>query len=238
MSPQNKVSKRVFPEGLLGKKIGMTRVFDENGLSIPVTVVQVGPCVVLSVKSQEQDGYSAVQVGFEKREASKLNKAELGHFNKSNCGAFSHVKELRCDVKSLGWDVAGKELKVSEVFNPGELVDVSGTSMGRGFAGVVKRHKVGGQPSTRGTHEYRRHIGAIGCRKWPGRVAPGKRMPGHMGSETVTVQNLKVISVDPEENLLLIRGGVPGTDGGLLVIRKAVKNYKFKGAGKEVSKAA
>lgn len=233
MSTQLKASKRVFPEGLIGRKVGMTSIFDGNGVRIPVTVVQVGPCVVLGVKNQSKDGYSAVQVGFKPKDSRKLNKADLGHFNKCNAGAFEYVKELRCDVEKLGWNEAGKELKVSEVFAAGELVDVSGTSIGRGFAGVFKRHHAGGMPSTRGTHEYRRHIGSVGCRKWPGRIHPGKRMPGHMGAERVTIQNLEVVSIDAEDNLLLIKGGIPGADGGIVEVRKAVKGYRTpKGLGK------
>jgi len=226
MRTQISQSKRVFPEGLLGKKLGMTRVFSETGESIPVTVIQVGPCYVVSVKQVEKDGYSAVQFGFEPKKQQSLSKSSQGHFAKAGRGCFAHLKEMRCNVGALGWEDPGKEITVSEVFKEGELVDVSGSSIGRGFAGVVKRYKVGGQPSTRGTHEVRRHIGAIGCRKWPGRVHPGKRMPGHMGNEQVTVQNLQVVGVKPEENLLLVRGGVPGAEGGLLIIRKAVKTYK------------
>ena len=230
MRTQISQSKRVFPEGLLGKKLGMTRVFSESGESIPVTVIQVGPCYVVAVKKVEKDGYSAVQFGFEPKKPQSLTKSQQGHFAKAGRGCFTHLQEMRCNVGELGWEDPGKEVTVSEVFKEGELVDVSGNTIGRGFAGVVKRFKVGGQPATRGTHEYRRHIGAIGCRKWPGRVHPGKRMPGHMGNEQVTVQNLQIVGVKPEDNLLLVRGGVPGAEGGLLVIRKAVKTYGTKGA--------
>jgi large subunit ribosomal protein L3 len=218
-------SERTYPEGLLGKKIGMTQVFTAEGECVPVTVVQAGPCYVLDVRKTEKNGYSAVQLGFEPRKMQRVNKAETGHFARSGQGAFSHVKEVRCDVEKLGWTDLGKELKVGDVFKDGESVDVSGVSIGRGFQGVVRRHHIKGQPSTRGTHEYRRHVGAIGCRKFPGRVHPGKRMPGRMGGENVTVENIEVVSVNVEENTILLRGGVPGPRGGLVVIRKAKRNY-------------
>ncbi|MGI6524942.1 MAG: 50S ribosomal protein L3 [Bdellovibrionota bacterium] len=223
-------SKRLYPEGLLGKKLGMTHVTDDEGKCIPVTVVEVGPCYVLAVRSQESNGYSAVQLGFGSKKQQRVNKAAMGHFAKAGRGAFYHVNEIRCDVEKLGWKDLGQEIRVAEVFNEGELVDITGTSIGRGFAGVVKRHGMKGQPATRGTHEYRRHSGAVGCRKDPGRVIPGHPMAGQKGNETVTVQNLKVIAVRPEENLILVRGGIPGSKGGLVTVRKAVKGYGVKAA--------
>lgn len=218
-------TQKVFPEGLLGRKVGMTQVFGPQGEAVPVTVIEVGPCYVLGVKDEAKDGYSAVQFGFGPKKPQRINKALTGHFAKAGRGGFYHIREVRCDVASLGWNSLGHEVKVADVFKDGELVDVSGTSIGRGFAGVVKRFKVGGQPATRGTHEYRRHIGAIGNRKFPGRVKKNQRMPGHMGNEAVTVQNLEVVAVRPEENVLLVKGGVPGANGGLLVIKKARKGY-------------
>jgi large subunit ribosomal protein L3 len=152
--------------------------------------------------------------------------SELGQFKKAGQGAFYHVKEVRCDVQSLGWNEVGKEVTVSDVFKDGETVDVSGVSIGRGFQGVVRRHGMKGQPMTRGTHEVRRHVGSIGCRKFPGRVFKGQRMPGRMGGENVTVQNLEVVGVRAEENILLIKGGIPGARGSLVVIRKAAKGGK------------
>lgn len=218
-------TQKIYPEGLLGKKLGMTQVFAEDGRAIPVTAIQVGPCYILDVKSTERDGYQSVQFGFEPKKAQRVNKPLAGHFARAAKGAFSHVREVRCDVTKLGWNNLGQEVKVEEVFKDGELVDVSGVSIGRGFAGVVKRHGAKGQPSTRGTHEVRRHIGSIGMRKHPGRVHKNKRMPGHMGDENVTIQNLQVIGVRAEDNVLLVLGGVPGAKGGLLVIRKAMKTY-------------
>jgi large subunit ribosomal protein L3 len=212
-----------YPEGLLGKKLGMTQVFTAEGQSIPVTIIQAGPCYVLDVRGQEEHGYNAVQFGFEPKKSQRCNKAELGQFKKAGQGAFYHVKEVRCDAPSLGWNEVGKEVTVSDVFKDGEIVDVSGVSIGRGFQGVVRRHGMKGQPMTRGTHEVRRHVGAIGCRKFPGRVFKGQRMPGRMGGDSVTVQNLQVVGVKPEENILLVKGGIPGARGSFVVIRKAVK---------------
>jgi len=219
-------AQKQYREGLFGTKLGMTQVFAEDGECIPVTVVRLGPCYVLGVKDSENDGYEAVQLGFEPRKAQKSNKPELGNFQKAGKGTFQYVNEVRCQVSALGWTELGKELKVQDIFKDGELVDVTGVSIGRGFSGVVRRYKVKGQPATRGTHEYRRHIGAIGCRKFPGRVFKNKRMPGQHGNEKVTVQNLKVMSVDAKENLLLVRGAIPGAKGGLVLVKKALKNYE------------
>lgn len=219
-----------YPEGLLGRKVGMTQVFTPEGECVPVTVIQTGPCYVLEVKSVDKHGYSAVQLGFEPKKAQRVTKALTGHFAKAGQGAFSCVKEIRCDVEALGWGTPGKELRASDVFVDGDIVDVSGISIGKGFAGVVKRFHVKGQPATRGTHEYRRHIGAIGCRKFPGRVFKNKSMPGRMGGENVTVQNLQVVAVRPEENLVFVRGGIPGFEGGVVVIKKARKASRKKAA--------
>lgn len=221
-------TEKIYPEGLLGRKLGMSQVFTAEGECVPVTVIEAGPCFVLGLRLQDKDGYSGVQLGFEPKKAQRVTKAQQGHFNKAGQGAFYHVKEMRCDNAALGWTTLGQQLKVSDVFADGDTVDISGTSIGRGFQGVVKRYHAKGQPSTRGTHEYRRHIGAIGCRKFPGRVFKNKSMPGHMGNENVTIQNLTVVGVRPEENVLLVKGGVPGAKGGLLVIRKAMKSYKPK----------
>ncbi len=223
-------TEKLYPEGLLGKKLGMTQIFTKDGECVPVTAIEVGPCYILDVKKNDVDGYSAVQLGFEPKKQQRVNKAQAGHFARGGKGAFYHVKEVRCDAGKLGWTTLGQELKVGDVFADGELVDVSGVSIGRGFQGVVRRYKVKGQPATRGTHEYRRHIGAVGCRKYPGRIFPGKRMPGQMGNENRTIQNLKVVGVRPEDNVILVRGGVPGYEGALVVVRKAMKKYGKKAA--------
>ena len=231
------MSKRLYPEGLLGKKLGMTHVIDEEGKCVPVTLVQVGPCYVLGVRSAEENGYSAVQLGFEPKKMQRVSKPEMGTFSAAGRGAFYHVNEIRCDAEGLGWNNLGKELRVGDVFKDGEFVDVTGTSIGRGFSGVVRRFHMKGQPATRGTHEYERHVGSIGCRKSPAKIHKNKRMPGHMGNERVTVQNLKVIAVRPEDNVLLVRGGIPGSKGGLVTVRKAMKRQAVNGAGSEKSAA-
>lgn len=218
-------TQKVYPEGLLGKKLGMSQIFTAAGECVPVTVVQAGPCFILEVKKQDKHGYSAVQLGFGPKKFERCTKAEAGHFRKANSGAFYHVEEMRCDIDKLGWTDPGKEIRVGEIFQDGELVDVTGTSIGRGFQGVVRRWHVKGQPATRGTHEYRRHIGAVGCRKFPGRIFKNKHMPGQMGNEISTIQNVEVVGVKADENLILIRGGIPGPKGALVVIRKAMKSY-------------
>lgn len=217
-------TQKTYPQGLLGKKVGMTQVYDKAGNLVPVTVLEMGPCTVLAVKDSSKHGYSAVQLGFGTKKATLCTKAENGHFGKAGKGAFQHAKEVRCDVEKLGWNTVGKEIKVSDVFTNVEMVDVCGISKGRGFAGVVKKYKMKGQPATRGTHEYRRHVGAVGCRKWPHHIFKNKRMPGHMGTDNVTVHNLAVVEVRADDNLLLVRGGVPGPNGGLVVVKLAVKN--------------
>ena len=225
-------TKKLYPEGLLGKKLGMTQIFTQDGECVPVTAIQVGPCYILDVKKPEKDGYGAVQLGFEPKKAQRINKPLTGHFGKAGKGGFYHVREVRCDVDTLGWTTLGQELKAADIFNEGIMVDVSGVSIGRGFSGVVRRFNVRGQPASRGTHEHFRHIGSIGNRKFPGRVFKNRKMPGCMGNENVTVQNLEVVGVRPEENIVLVRGGVPGSRGGLVLIRKAIKSY---GSSKKVA---
>lgn len=216
-------TQKRHPEGLLGRKLGMTHVFTPAGEPIPVTIIEAGPCFVLDVKKKDSHGYSAVQLGFLPKQMQRVDKPMTGHFSKAGKGAFCHVKEMRCDVEALNWVNPGQELKVADVFKDGEFVDVAGVTIGRGFSGVVRRFKVKGQPSTRGTHEVRRHIGAVGCRKFPGHIFKNKRMPGQHGNVNVTIQNLEVIGVRPEQNVILIKGGIPGAKGGLVVIRKAIK---------------
>lgn len=217
-------TKRIHPEGLLGKKLGMTQIFTQDGQTVPVTVIQVGPCFVLDVKTASRDGYSAVQLGFEPKKAQRVNKPLTGHMAKAGKGAFYHIKEVRCDTEGLGWTNLGQELRVADVFQEGNIVDIAGVTIGKGFQGVFRRfNNAGGQPATRGTHEYKRHLGSIGNRKFPGRVFKNKKMPGRMGNLNVTAQNLKVVGVNAEENILLVKGGIPGARGGLVVIRKAKK---------------
>jgi len=194
----------------------MTRHFAEDGTVVPVTVIEAGPCFVTQVKSAERDGYAAIQIGYE--ESKRLNQPKLGHLK--GLPPLRHLREVRTD-DAANYE-RGQRLDVS-MFKPGDVVDVIGTSKGRGFAGVVKRHGFGGGPITHGQSDRQRHPGAIASGTTPGNIIKGLRMAGHMGADRVTVQNLRVEVVDPERNLLLVRGAVPGAMGGLLYIRKGVK---------------
>jgi large subunit ribosomal protein L3 len=210
--------------GLIGKKVGITQVFAADGSVVPVTVIQTGPCVVVQKKEAANDGYDALQVGFEEKKMQRVNKPDRGHMAKAGKGAFRVLREFRsADVARYE---VGQEIKVSDLFKAGDRVDVTGTSKGRGFAGVIKRWRFGGFPASHGTHEYFRHGGSIGNRSFPGRVFKGKKMAGHWGNERVSVQNLEVVQVRPETNLLLVKGSVPGPRRGVLLIRRAVKGSR------------
>ncbi len=210
-------------KGILGRKIGMTRIFNEKGEIVPVTVIQAGPCYVTQVKRTETDGYEAIQVGFEEVHPSRLNKPQLGHLKKHDLPALRILREFR--VEDASQYEVGQVLTV-EMFEPGDLVDVTGTSKGRGFQGGVKRHGFGGGPKTHGQSDRWRAPGSIGAGTFPGRVLPGTRMAGRMGNRRVTVQNLEVVRVDPEHNLILVKGAVPGHKKGLVIIREAVRPGK------------
>jgi large subunit ribosomal protein L3 len=214
--------------GLMAKKVGMTQIFAENGDCVPVTVLACGPCTVVRRKTAEKDGYDAVVLGFDpvdEKHAHRLTKAEVGVFKKAGTPIFRHVKELRPkDAKLLGDLKAGDVLTVDKVFKPNQRIDVSGITKGRGFAGVMKRHHMkGAARDAASSHEHHRHIGAIGQRKTPGKVWKGKRLPGHMGTDLVTIQNLTVVGMEPGENLLLVRGAVPGHADGVLFVDTASK---------------
>jgi large subunit ribosomal protein L3 len=209
-------------KGILGKKVGMTQVFSERGEAIPVTVIEAGPCFVAQIKTVEQDGYAAVQLGFEETKPKRLTQPQLKHLQKSNLPALRHLRELRIGDDELATFEEGQKLTV-DIFAEGEFVDVTGTSKGRGFAGVVKRHGFRGGPKTHGQSDRLRAPGSVGACTTPGRVFKGKRMPGRMGGERVTTQGLQVVLVDPERNLLALRGAVPGSKNGLLLIREARK---------------
>lgn len=206
--------------GLIGRKLGMTQVFNDEGLAVPVTVIEAGPCVVTQIRTQEKDGYEAVQLGF--GIAKKLNKPQQGHVKASG----HQVKTLR-EVKAEDYATIeiGQVFK-ADTFAEGDLIDVTGTSKGRGFQGGMKRHGFRGGPKTHGQSDRARAPGSIGASATPGRVFKGMRMAGHMGHERVTVQNLKVVRVDPERNLILVEGSVPGPKQGELLIRHAVKGDK------------
>ena len=207
-------------KGVLGKKLGMTQVFDANNKMVPVTVVEAGPCVVTQIRTPEKDGYSAVQIAFGAIDPKKITKPLAGHFAKAGVTPRRSVAELRT-LDTTSYSV-GQELGAT-VFAAGELVDATGTSTGKGTAGVMKRHGFGGLGSSHGVDRKHRMPGSIGACSTPGRVFKGMRMMGRMGNEKVTTQNLTVQAVDLENNLLLIKGSVPGTDGGLVFIRSAAK---------------
>ncbi|GAA5445989.1 50S ribosomal protein L3 [Microbulbifer sp. NBRC 101763] len=207
--------------GIVGRKSGMTRIFTEDGVSIPVTVVEVAPNRVTQVKTQETDGYTAVQVAVGNRKASRVSKPEAGHFAKANVEAGTNLFELRTDGSEETFEI-GSEITVSS-FEAGQKIDVTGTSKGKGFQGGVKRWNFRTQDATHGNSLSHRAPGSIGQCQTPGRVWKGKKMAGHMGAERVTVQNLEVVRVDAERNLLLVKGAVPGAPGGNVIVRPAVK---------------
>ncbi len=210
--------------GLLGRKLGMTQIFDDAGTVIPVTVVEVGPCRVLQVKSSTTaDGYNALQLGLGLQKEKRLSKAQKGHLSAAGASGVRHIKEIRVSEDEAAKFERGQTLTVAEVFKEGDAVDVSGLSKGCGFAGVVKKFGFAGFIRSHGTHEFFRHGGSIGCRLTPGHVMKGKKMPGQMGAKRVTVQNIKIARVDAERNLLFIRGGLPGKGGNIVTIRFSVK---------------
>lgn len=207
--------------GLIGKKIGMTQRFGANGQASPVTVIEVGPCTVVRVRTQERDGYDALQLGFGKRRPSRVSKPVAGNMKDGGRADFETLMEFR--LKGPGQWKAGQQLVATDLFAGGDTVDVTGTSKGRGFAGVVKRYKFAGQTATHGTHESFRGGGSIGACAYPGRVFKGTKMPGRMGGERTTVQNMKVVEVIADQNLVLVRGAVPGGKNGRVILRGATK---------------
>jgi len=204
-------------KGILGKKVGMTQIFDDTGEVTPVTVIEAGPCYVTQIKTKTKDGYEAVQLGF--GEAKRLNRPQRGHLPKG-VPDVRYLGELKVDDISV-YEI-GQKIDAG-IFSVGDLVDVTGISKGKGFAGAMKRHGFAGGPATHGQSDRARAPGSIGATSSPGRVFKGKRMPGHMGSQRTTVQNLKVAIVDPERNLLAVKGAVPGAKGGLVTVKSAVK---------------
>jgi large subunit ribosomal protein L3 len=221
--------------GLLGKKLGMTQVFAEDGEAIPVTVIQTGPNVVVGTRTQERDGYSALVLGFDEKPVRLANKAEVGSVKAANAKPQRFVRELRLSADEVAKFTVGQVLGPKDVFADNTPVDVEGTSKGKGFQGVIKKHHMAGMTRAHGTHEYFRHGGSIGCRLTPQRVHKGKRMAGQMGNETKTVQNLQLFRVLADDNCILIRGSVPGSANDYVVVTKAATRtaYKRKGMGKE-----
>ena len=207
-------------KGLIGKKIGMTQIFDESGKVIPVTVIEAGPCAVTQVKTIETDGYQAIQLGFGDIKEKKLTKPVKGHFTKVNVTPKKHLREFRLD--SIEGLTVGQELK-ADVFAAGDKLDIQGTSKGKGFQGVIKRHGQHRGPMGHGSM-YHRRPGSMGPTSTPGRVFKGKKLPGHMGSQTISIQNLEVIRVDLDKNVILVKGSVPGAKGAILKLKSSVKS--------------
>jgi large subunit ribosomal protein L3 len=208
--------------GLIGRKVGMTRIFTDEGASIPVTVLEVVPNRVTQIKTVESDGYTGLQVAYGERRASRINKALTGHYAKAGVAAGAGIKEFNVSADVLANFQLGGNVTV-EIFSAGQLVDVTGTSIGKGFAGAIKRHHFSSNRASHGNSRSHNVPGSIGMAQDPGRVFPGKRMPGHLGDVKVTTQNLEVVRVDAERNLLLIKGAIPGAKGGDVIVRPAIK---------------
>jgi large subunit ribosomal protein L3 len=206
-------------KGIIGKKVGMTQVFDEQGNAIPVTVIQAGPCYVTQVRNGERDGYVAIQLGFGEAKPQRLTQGQLGHLRRNNLPALRHLREFR--VKNGEVDVEEGQQITVDVFEKGERVDVIGTSKGRGFAGTIKRHHFNRQPKTHGASDRVRAPGSVGSATTPGRTLPGQRMAGRMGNDRVTAQNVEVIVVDADRHLIAVKGSIPGAKGGVVMVKPA-----------------
>lgn len=209
--------------GLIGRKIGMTRLFTENGDSLPVTVIDVSDNRVTQIKKTETDGYAAVQLSFGKKKANRVNKASVGHFAKAGVEAGAIVKEFRIkDVTELEYLQTGSIVK-NNIFTVGQKIDVSGITIGKGFAGAIKLHHFSSNRASHGNSKAHKKPGSIGMAQDPGRVFPGKRMPGHMGNVKRTIQNLEILRIDNERNLLLVKGAIPGSKGGYVIVQSSIK---------------
>ena len=220
-------------KAIIGKKVGMTQIFDESGKVIPVTVVEAGPCVVTQKKTVETDGYTAVQLGFETVEEKKLNKPEMGHLKKAGVEAKKFLKEFKLEgAESMN---VGDVVK-ADTFAAGDMIDVTGISKGHGYQGVIKRHGAHRTDMTHGGGPVHRHAGSMGASSHQSRIFPGKIGAGQMGNEQVTIENLEIVKVDAELNMIVIRGAIPGPKGGLVYLRNTVKNNKVKQAGADISK--
>jgi large subunit ribosomal protein L3 len=206
-------------KGIIGKKVGMTQIFDEIGNVIPVTVIEAGPCFVTQVRTAERDGYTAIQLGFGQTKPQRLTKGQLGHLQRNNLPALKYLREFRLRNGDVNV-TEGQEIR-ADIFVVGDRVDVIGQSKGRGFAGTIKRHHFHRQPKTHGASDRTRAPGSIGAGSTPGHTLKGMRMGGHMGDDRVTIQNLEVVVVDPEKNLIAVRGSIPGARGGIVIIKPA-----------------
>ncbi len=220
-------------KAIIGKKVGMTQIFDESGKVIPVTVVEAGPCVVTQKKTIETDGYEAVQLGFADVKESKLSKPEAGHLKKAGVEAKKHLKEFKLDSAA---EMNVGDVVKADTFAAGDWIDVTGISKGHGYQGVIKRHGAHRTDMTHGGGPVHRHAGSMGASSHQSRIFPGKIGAGQMGNEQVTIENLEIVKVDAELNMIAIRGAIPGPKGGLVYIRNTVKNHKVKQAGADISK--
>lgn len=219
-------------KAIIGKKVGMTQIFDEAGHVVPVTVIEAGPCVVVQKKTAEKEGYNSIQLGYENVTERKLTKPEKGHFGKAGVSTMRHLKEFRledCSALNVG------DVVKADTFAEGDKVDVTGVSKGKGYQGVIKRWGAQRTPSTHGGGPVHRHAGSMGSGTDPSRIFPGKIGAGHMGAEQVTVQNLDIVKVDPELNMIVVRGAIPGPKGGVVYLKNTVKNIKAKGAAAGIS---
>lgn len=207
-------------KGIIGRKLGMTQVFGAHGNATPITVIEAGPCAIVQIKTRETEGYNALQLGFMKKKPQRVNRPLSGHFQKSGTGPYYIIKEF--PVNDIGEYTVGQEVTL-EAFTIGDFVDVTGTSKGRGFTGVIKRHGFSGAPGSHGAHEHFRHGGSIGASATPSKTFKGKKMPGRFGNSRVTTQNLRIVDIKPERNLLLIQGAVPGSANSIVIIREAKK---------------
>ena len=220
-------------KAIIGKKVGMSQIFDENGKVIPVTVIEAGPCVVVQKKTAEKEGYAAVQLGYEDIPERKLTKPEMGHLNKAGVAPKKYLREF--DLENAAELNVGDIIK-ADTFKEGDFVDVTGTSKGHGYQGVIKRWGAQRTPMSHGGGPVHRHAGSMGSTTDPSRIFKGKIGPGQYGVETVTIQNLEVVKVDPELNMLVVRGAVPGPKGSLVTVKTTVKVHKIKQAGADISK--
>ncbi|MBW2733317.1 MAG: 50S ribosomal protein L3 [Deltaproteobacteria bacterium] len=209
--------------GLLGKKVGMMQDFDEKGDWFTYTVITVGPCVVLDIKTKERDGYTALKLGFDDQKPHRVNRPDMGVFAKADTTPKRYVREIRLSAEECVQFEVGQTLTPDQVFRPGDTIDVTGTSKGKGFQGVMKRYHFRGTRATHGSHEYFRHGGSIGCRLTPGRVYKGRKMPGQMGNKRVTMQNIAISKVLADKNLVLVNGGIPGSAEGYVMLHHAAK---------------
>ena len=220
-------------KAIIGKKVGMSQIFDENGHVIPVTVIEAGPCTVVQKKTSEKEGYQAVQLGYEDVPERKLNKPEMGHLNKAGVSPKKYLREFNLENAA---ELNVGDIVKADTFKAGDFVDITGTSKGHGYQGVIKRHGAHRLKETHGSGPVHRHAGSMGSSTDPSRIFKGKIGAGHMGVDQVTVQNLSVVKVDPELNMLVVCGAIPGPKGGLVTIKSTVKVHKVKQAGADISK--